>query len=117
MKITCEIIRDLLPLYYDEVCSEDSRKLVEAHLDSCAECRKELEYMSGELTHNEEIEKERIIKSSSRALKRIKIEHIIIGILIAALFVSGHTFIKYQKESQIGTTKVLREERLQEAMN
>lgn len=115
MKITCEIIRDLLPLYYDEVCSEDSRKLVEAHLDSCAECRKELEYMSGELTHNVEIEKERIIKSSSRALKRIKIEHIIIGILIAALFVSGHTFIKYQKESQIGTTKVLREERLQEA--
>ena len=33
----CEIIRDLIPLYLDKVCSEDSRKLVEEHL---AECRK-----------------------------------------------------------------------------
>ena len=28
----CEIIRDLIPLYLDKVCSEDSRKLVEEHL-------------------------------------------------------------------------------------
>jgi len=115
MKITCEIIKDLLPLYYDEVCSEDSKKLVEEHLDVCADCRKELEYMSGELTHNVEIEKEKIMQSFSRTIKRIKVEHIIIGILIAALFFSGHSFVKYQKESQIGTTKALREERLQEA--
>ena len=35
----CEIIRDLIPLYLDKVCSEDSRKLVEEHFmmsyDSC----------------------------------------------------------------------------------
>ena len=28
----CEIIKDLIPLYLDNVCSEDSRKLVEDHL-------------------------------------------------------------------------------------
>ena len=27
-KITCEVIADLLPLYCDEVCSQDSRRLV-----------------------------------------------------------------------------------------
>ncbi len=27
----CEIIRNLIPLYLDKVCSEDSRKLVEEH--------------------------------------------------------------------------------------
>ena len=115
MKITCEIIKDLLPLYFDEVCSEDSKKLVEDHLSGCVDCRKELEYMGGELAHSIEIEKEKIMKSSSKAIKRIKIEHIVIGILIAALFVSIHTFVKYQKDSQVGTTKALREERLQEA--
>ena len=36
----CEIIRDLIPLYLDKVCSEDSRKLVEEHLAECSECRK-----------------------------------------------------------------------------
>ena len=35
----CEIIKDLIPLYLDNVCSEDSRKLVEDHLSECSECR------------------------------------------------------------------------------
>lgn len=34
----CEIIRDLLPLYVDDVCSEPSRKLVESHLSECSQC-------------------------------------------------------------------------------
>ena len=32
MKITCNIIEDLLPLYIDDMVSEDSRQLVEEHL-------------------------------------------------------------------------------------
>lgn len=28
-KISCDIIQDMLPLYYDEVCSADSRKMIE----------------------------------------------------------------------------------------
>lgn len=39
MKLSCEVIKDLLPLYEDEVCSEESRGLVEEHLTECAECR------------------------------------------------------------------------------
>ena len=35
MKITCNIIEDLLPLYVDDMVSEDSRKLVEEHLKEC----------------------------------------------------------------------------------
>ena len=38
-KITCEIVKDLLPLYVDDVLSEDSRMLVEEHIDGCSECR------------------------------------------------------------------------------
>jgi len=39
MNISCEIIRDLLPLYVDDVCSDDSRELVEHHLRDCESCR------------------------------------------------------------------------------
>ena len=31
----CEVIRDLLPLYSDGVCSEESRRLTEEHLAQC----------------------------------------------------------------------------------
>lgn len=41
--ISCEIIRDLLPLYADDAASPDSRALVEAHLTECEACRTELE--------------------------------------------------------------------------
>ncbi len=42
MKLSCEIIRDLLPLYAEELASPDSRAAVEAHLCECAGCRAEL---------------------------------------------------------------------------
>ncbi len=38
MKTDCEIIRDLLPLYVDDICSEKSRQMVDEHLKECAEC-------------------------------------------------------------------------------
>ncbi len=44
-KISCNIIKDLLPLYVDEVVSEDSRVLVEEHFASCPYCREEAEKM------------------------------------------------------------------------
>lgn len=36
---SCEIIKDLLPLYIDGVLSEESNKLVAEHLESCNECK------------------------------------------------------------------------------
>ena len=29
MKYSCDVIKDLLPLYYDKACSEQSKKIVE----------------------------------------------------------------------------------------
>lgn len=45
----CEVIRDLMPLYLDECCSESSRELVEEHLKECDSCRKMAEQMRKEL--------------------------------------------------------------------
>lgn len=43
MKVTCEIIEDLLPLYVDNVCSVQSRQAVELHLQECEKCRNAFE--------------------------------------------------------------------------
>ena len=36
----CNVIKDLLPLYIDDCCSEDSAKLVADHLANCESCRR-----------------------------------------------------------------------------
>lgn len=38
MDRNCEIVRDLLPLYVDDICSPASRELVENHVGVCGEC-------------------------------------------------------------------------------
>lgn len=44
-EISCNIIRDLLPLYVDEAVCEETKELVEEHLFTCEDCRKEAEMM------------------------------------------------------------------------
>ncbi len=36
----CEIIRDLIPLCSEGLCSEESKREVEEHISTCAECKK-----------------------------------------------------------------------------
>ena len=44
-KISCSVVKDLLPLYVDGVLTEDSSKLVKNHLDSCPACKEQYEKM------------------------------------------------------------------------
>ena len=39
MTYPCGIIRDLLPLYIDDVCNDESKQAVQNHLSECEECR------------------------------------------------------------------------------
>lgn len=39
MKNECNIVRDILPLYVEELVSEDTKALVEEHLSECSGCR------------------------------------------------------------------------------
>lgn len=44
----CDVVQDLLPLYYDDACSDSSRELVEAHLEDCEKCRRTYEELKNE---------------------------------------------------------------------
>ena len=45
MRNECNIIRDILPLYIEDMVSADTADFVEAHLEKCDACRAELENM------------------------------------------------------------------------
>lgn len=43
MKKECSIVRDVLPLYFENMVSEDTATFVKEHLESCPDCAAELE--------------------------------------------------------------------------
>lgn len=47
--IKCTIIQDVLPLYIDEVVSQDTKEMVDEHLQYCDKCQKEYESMKHDL--------------------------------------------------------------------
>ncbi len=48
----CGAIRDLLPLYRDNICGEDSRRIVEGHIAECSECADILEQLNDNTVEN-----------------------------------------------------------------
>ena len=40
MNYPCSMIQDLLPLYLDGVCSEESKMIIQQHLSTCSTCQK-----------------------------------------------------------------------------
>ena len=42
MKNECSIVQDILPLYVEDMVSEDTAGFVKEHLRGCPECRAEL---------------------------------------------------------------------------
>lgn len=45
MNISCEVVKDLLPLFVEDSCSPESARSVAEHLDGCPECHKIFEDM------------------------------------------------------------------------
>lgn len=70
-KISCEIIKDLLPLYIDNVCSSDSIDIIEEHLKDCPLCEAELLNLQNNTDIKPEIDKD-IDKAVKNANKKIK---------------------------------------------
>ena len=73
MNLPCEVIRDLLPLYYDKVCSKESSSLIEEHLSNCPQCLEELQKLKINLEKpNISEEKIKVMENISKKWKRDK---------------------------------------------
>ena len=68
----CKIICDLLPMYIDEVCSDETKEVVEEHLKTCSECRREYEQMKAEISLNEaeDLDEKELMKKGKEICKR-----------------------------------------------
>lgn len=66
--MNCEIIKDLLPLYIDRCCSEESANEVEKHLKECENCKSIFDMMNSEnlKEKNESFEIKKLSKINER---------------------------------------------------
>ena len=84
MNKECEVIRDLLPLYADDVCSETSRGLIEEHLQECPDCAAVLEKIrTSEIETNLREETHQVIGQQAKRFRR---RSATVGSVISGLF-------------------------------
>jgi hypothetical protein len=82
MKVKCEVIGDLLPLYIDEVCSKESKMIVEEHIKECRLCYEKLRIQESEMIVDVNSINENL--KSKEPFKRIKKSYAIRLIAILA---------------------------------
>ncbi|MDD2965516.1 MAG: zf-HC2 domain-containing protein [Bacteroidales bacterium] len=98
MNISCDIINDLLPLYHDGVCSEDSKNAVEEHLKHCESCRNELKAMDSELpitNRTENLAEAEAVKKLSKRWKKGMIKSVLKGAFFTLLTVVIFLLVLY----------------------
>ena len=84
MNKECEIVRDILPLYVDDVCSASSREIIDEHLKTCPDCAAYLEDIRASEAESElKSEKSLVIQNQARRFKR---RSAATGSVISALF-------------------------------
>lgn len=95
MDVTCNVIEDLLPIYADGICSEDTKTIIEHHTAVCPECREKLEAMTSALEKNEKKGK---VDNPFKKVKNHYLRLVTVTLLVCALFVlpfggAGYLFV------------------------
>lgn len=69
MKIPCDLILDLLPLYQNNLCSEGSEAIITEHLATCENCNKvldKMEFLVDLPSHEEDAAFEKLLRTACR---------------------------------------------------
>lgn len=93
MKITCNIIEDLLPSYVDQICSEDSCRLIEEHVRGCTSCAQKLKHMSGVMEEPPNLQQAALAKEPFQKIKKKNRLRVAAAAVIAALLTSCMFYI------------------------
>lgn len=100
-KVSCDTIRDILPLYVDDVVSEDTHTMVAEHLEQCAECRKKYESMKSKVVLPIENDakplmqfKNEVKKGRKRAFRKGFVIAIICAVVVLGGVLGGYLYAR-----------------------
>lgn len=95
--VPCGVIQDLLPLYCDGVCIEETLELIQSHLHGCDRCREELRLMQLPVNFEEDTVEIDAAKAASVFWKKNKQSAFRkgMGIMLVLLFLFGFLVVGY----------------------
>lgn len=94
MKISCEVIQDLLPLYAEKMTSNESNLLIEKHVEDCSKCANMLNSIKVNMIKNkQDTEGSVSLKFVQKNIKRRKAKAIVFASLI--VFLTMFTIFSY----------------------
>ena len=94
-KRECDIIKDLLPSYVDEICSEASKEWVEEHLKECGECRTSAERMKHIEFSAKQLEQEQLEAGRKVIRKNLRQSVLNLGLCLLTAFLMLLVFELY----------------------
>ena len=98
--MNCNIIKDLLPSYIDEICSEDTTKAVEEHIAHCEACQRYLQIIK-QPPHTVQMMDEEV-KVAKEPFKRINKKwriHVLLAITITFMITTIGAFVVQEVEA------------------
>ena len=101
-KLPCEVVKDLLPSYVDELTSGTTNELVKEHLKDCEDCRNAYAAMIGpEAAAREEQERKEIdyLRKNKKRNRRIAIWSVVGALVLALGVLCIRTFLVGEKSS------------------
>lgn len=105
MKLSCKVITDLLPLYYDGVCSEETKTIVEEHLKECEACRNIVEKMGVEIyATQKELDEALFLKNIQKSLKHRETRFKVLVVLLICVAWCGLHIAKTYKCIPVGAS-------------
>ena len=94
-KLDCPIVRDLLPLYIDQVTSPETTQAVEDHLAACPACRRERDGLQGDLPEPppQETATAQQFGTMMRRIKRKEAWKAALSVLLVFAAIAGGLFV------------------------
>lgn len=102
--MNCEVAKDLMTLYVEDMCSQESKKALEEHVKECTACAGFLQKVRNELEVGEDADRKdytqenetslKPLKKVKKSLARRKLTAITLGLLLVAVL-AGIVFLSY----------------------
>lgn len=102
-KLDCPIVRDLLPLYVDQVTSPETTQAVEDHLAACPACRRERDGLQGDLPEPppQETATAQQFGTMMRRIKRKEAWKAALSVLLVFAAIAGGLFVIFGLPLQV----------------
>lgn len=96
-KLECDVIRDLIPSYVEEICSETSKRYVDEHLEECSDCDRLMRQLRDTDFSTTKLEQRQFdgYKKAKRQISQQSISGVLLAVSLVFSAIAGSWLLVY----------------------